>query len=216
MASGVVVEPLVRCGVVSECGGGELQRVDIQPNSWLPTPGSFTLTPPDKGSNGRAGHLGPGVYVVRAGSHRLAVISSLSLRHGELSLECLKDSSSSLSTVSSCVGNTSPGWAVARVANRLPSYSSVLPYAHAGTGPLDRAGGDAHHAVVFPLDSKSYEIDLSESNFERFRSALKPYAEKARTVGRRSPDLRGSTLFSGHLRMRNLVSEHGAKLPDTR
>jgi hypothetical protein len=187
VASGVVVEPLVRCGVVSECGGGELQRVDIQPNSWLPTPGSFTLTPPDKGSNGRAGHLGPGVYVVRAGSHRLAVISSLS-----------------------------PGWAVARVANRLPSYSSVLPYAHAGTGPLDRAGGDAHHAVVFPLDSKSYEIDLSESNFERFRSALKPYAEKARTVGRRSPDLRGSTLFSGHLRMRNLVSEHGAKLPDTR
>ena len=80
----------------------------------------------------------------------------------------------------------------------------------------DLDGGDAHHTVTFTLDSKSYEIDLSESNLEQLRSALKPYVEKARTVGKSSPARRGSTLFSRLSPDEKARFRAWAQLPDPR
>jgi hypothetical protein len=47
----------------------------------------------------------------------------------------------------------------------------------------DIDGGDADETVLFALDGKSYEIDLSSTNAATFRQALKPYVEKGRIAG---------------------------------
>lgn len=44
----------------------------------------------------------------------------------------------------------------------------------------DLSGGSADETVRFALDGTAYEIDLSEKNAERLRSALQPFVEKAR------------------------------------
>jgi hypothetical protein len=44
----------------------------------------------------------------------------------------------------------------------------------------DIDGGDADETVLFALDGKSYEIDVSSANAARLRSAFKPFVEKAR------------------------------------
>jgi hypothetical protein len=48
----------------------------------------------------------------------------------------------------------------------------------------DMEGGDAEETVQFSLDGRPYEIDLNAANAARLRDALKPFVEKARTVGR--------------------------------
>lgn len=47
----------------------------------------------------------------------------------------------------------------------------------------DLDGGDADETVLFALDGKSYEIDLSAANAAKIRDALKPYMAKGRPAG---------------------------------
>jgi hypothetical protein len=47
----------------------------------------------------------------------------------------------------------------------------------------DLDGADADETVLFSLDGKSYEIDLSAANATRLRGALRPFVEKARASG---------------------------------
>lgn len=44
----------------------------------------------------------------------------------------------------------------------------------------DLEGGPAEETVQFGLDGRQYEIDLSTSNAERLREALRPYAASGR------------------------------------
>ncbi len=48
----------------------------------------------------------------------------------------------------------------------------------------DIDGGDANHTVTFSLDGASYEIDLSDANVENLTTALTPFINAARKVGR--------------------------------
>lgn len=48
----------------------------------------------------------------------------------------------------------------------------------------DIDGGEAEETVVFGLDGKSYEIDLSTLNAEKLRNALAPYVQAARKQNR--------------------------------
>lgn len=58
----------------------------------------------------------------------------------------------------------------------------------------DVDGGEADETVLFGLDGKSYEIDLSEKNAKKLRDALATYKEK----GRRSRGQRKATAASSH------------------
>lgn len=46
----------------------------------------------------------------------------------------------------------------------------------------DIDGTDAQESITYTLDGQDYEIDLSEANAKKFRSALAPFLEKSRTV----------------------------------
>ncbi|MFR9724489.1 histone-like nucleoid-structuring protein Lsr2 [Streptomyces sp. MS19] len=48
----------------------------------------------------------------------------------------------------------------------------------------DIDGGEAAETVAFGLDGKTYEIDLSEHNAEKLRSALAPFVEAGRKRSR--------------------------------
>ena len=49
----------------------------------------------------------------------------------------------------------------------------------------DLDGSDAVGTVTFALDSRSYEIDLSDENTDKLHEALAPFIEAARAVGGR-------------------------------
>jgi hypothetical protein len=56
----------------------------------------------------------------------------------------------------------------------------------------DLGGGDADETIVFGLDGRSYEIDLSTKNASSLRKTLAPYVSAARKVnGRNASALRG-------------------------
>lgn len=44
----------------------------------------------------------------------------------------------------------------------------------------DIDGGEASETIVFGLDGKNYEIDLSSSNAEKLRTVLAPYVKAGR------------------------------------
>ena len=48
----------------------------------------------------------------------------------------------------------------------------------------DIDGGDAHRTVAFSLDGTNYEIDLSDTNIENLTTALTPFINAARKIGR--------------------------------
>ena len=48
----------------------------------------------------------------------------------------------------------------------------------------DVDGSDANRTVTFSLDGTSYEIDLSDTNVENLTTALEPFINAARKVGR--------------------------------
>ncbi len=60
----------------------------------------------------------------------------------------------------------------------------------------DLGGGDADETVLFGLDGRSYEIDLSTKNAAALRKALEPYVSAARTVNGRSGLSRGARASS--------------------
>jgi len=47
----------------------------------------------------------------------------------------------------------------------------------------DLDGSEAHETVMFSLDRRNLEIDLSSANAERLRERLAQFIEKARVVG---------------------------------
>ncbi|MQY14653.1 Nucleoid-associated protein Lsr2 [Streptomyces sp. RB5] len=49
----------------------------------------------------------------------------------------------------------------------------------------DLDGGEADETVTFALDGKSYEIDLTNDNAEKLRSALEPFVKSGRRTGGR-------------------------------
>jgi hypothetical protein len=50
----------------------------------------------------------------------------------------------------------------------------------------DLDGSEGAETLRYSVDGQEYEIDLSESNAEKFRSAFKSYIEKSRPVERES------------------------------
>jgi len=48
----------------------------------------------------------------------------------------------------------------------------------------DIDGGDANRTVTFSLDGTNYEIDLSDANIANLTTALEPFINAARKVGR--------------------------------
>jgi hypothetical protein len=56
----------------------------------------------------------------------------------------------------------------------------------------DLDGSEASETVDFGLDGRRYEIDLSEANAMRLRTALAPFVGAARTAGGRRSGGRGS------------------------
>ena len=50
----------------------------------------------------------------------------------------------------------------------------------------DTDGSEAAETVRFAIDGVDYEIDLSERNAAKLRSAFEPYVAKARKTGKRS------------------------------
>ncbi|WP_274916821.1 histone-like nucleoid-structuring protein Lsr2 [Streptomyces sp. WZ-12] len=55
----------------------------------------------------------------------------------------------------------------------------------------DLDGGEAHETVVFALDGKSYEIDLSDANAEKLRKSLANFVKASRKTGGRATPGRG-------------------------
>ncbi|MFC4902766.1 histone-like nucleoid-structuring protein Lsr2 [Kocuria oceani] len=54
----------------------------------------------------------------------------------------------------------------------------------------DLDGGPAEDTIIFTLDGKDYDIDLSATNAEKLCEALRPYAEAGRKTTRSSSPLR--------------------------
>lgn len=50
----------------------------------------------------------------------------------------------------------------------------------------DLDGGEAHESLTFGLDGVEYNIDLSEANAKKLRSAFATFLPHARRIGRRS------------------------------
>ena len=61
----------------------------------------------------------------------------------------------------------------------------------------DLDASEARETLRFELDGKSYEIDLSGSNAQKFRAEIGPYIGQARQVVRRWPPGRRSRNRSG-------------------
>ena len=66
----------------------------------------------------------------------------------------------------------------------------------------DFDGTEAAETVKFALDGKNFEIDLSKSNANEFRRALKPYVERARGARRTTSTRNGKRGPSGASRRR--------------
>lgn len=64
----------------------------------------------------------------------------------------------------------------------------------------DLDGGEASETVTFGLDGVTYEIDLSDGNAEKLRSALASWVGAARRAGGRRP---AGAVRSGRARTRN-------------
>ena len=85
----------------------------------------------------------------------------------------------------------------------------------------DLDGSPADETVSFALDGKSYEIDLSKANADKFRKALDPYVAKATRTGKapRSgsrPEAGGVTAFSKLMDEEKERFRKWAKLPTAR
>lgn len=55
----------------------------------------------------------------------------------------------------------------------------------------DLDGGEADETVMFALDGKSYEIDLSDKNAAKLRKALDSFQKAARRTGKAAAGNRG-------------------------
>ncbi|MFC5909620.1 histone-like nucleoid-structuring protein Lsr2 [Streptacidiphilus monticola] len=78
----------------------------------------------------------------------------------------------------------------------------------------DIDGGEAEETVVFGLDGKSYEIDLSAENAEKLRAALAPYVQAGRKQGRAAKAAPKRTeVAPDPAAVRAWAQSHGIELP---
>ena len=85
----------------------------------------------------------------------------------------------------------------------------------------DLDGGPADDTVTFALDGKDYEIDLSTTNAEKLREALRPFAEAGRKTtrnssgsGPRGTRTRGSGSDPDTAKIRAWAKENGHEVSD--
>ena len=82
----------------------------------------------------------------------------------------------------------------------------------------DLDGGPAEHTVTFALDGKDYEIDLSTTNAEKLREALRPFAEAGRKTTRSGSPRRTPSRASGSdpdtAKIRAWAKENGHEISD--
>lgn len=81
----------------------------------------------------------------------------------------------------------------------------------------DLDGGPAEDTIAFSLDGKEYEIDLSTTNAEKLREALRPFAEAGRKTtrgGARGTRGRPSGSGSDTAKIRSWAKENGHEVSD--
>ncbi|MGX5359018.1 histone-like nucleoid-structuring protein Lsr2 [Kocuria sp. KH4] len=82
----------------------------------------------------------------------------------------------------------------------------------------DLDGGPADDTITFALDGKDYEIDLSTTNAEKLREALRPFAEAGRKAtrggGARSTRSRASGSDPDTAKIRAWAKENGYEVSD--
>lgn len=82
----------------------------------------------------------------------------------------------------------------------------------------DLDGGPAEHTVQFSLDGKDYEIDLSTTNAEKLREALRPFAAAGRKItrggGPRATRSRASGSGPDTAKIRAWAKENGYEVSD--
>jgi hypothetical protein len=82
----------------------------------------------------------------------------------------------------------------------------------------DLDGGPADDTVAFALDGKDYEIDLSTTNAENLREALRPFADAGRkttrSTGPRGTRPRASGSDPDTAKIRAWAKENGHEVSD--
>jgi hypothetical protein len=82
----------------------------------------------------------------------------------------------------------------------------------------DLDGGPADTTVTFALDGKDYEIDLSDTNAEKLREALRPFVAAARKTTRnsrtRSTKVRASSSDPDTAKIRAWAKDNGHPVSD--
>ena len=82
----------------------------------------------------------------------------------------------------------------------------------------DLDGGPADHTLTFALDGKDYEIDLSTTNADKLREALRPFAEAGRKTtrsgGARNTRTRASGSDPDTAKIRAWAKENGHDVSD--
>lgn len=82
----------------------------------------------------------------------------------------------------------------------------------------DLDGGPANDTINFALDGKDYEIDLSTTNAEKLRGALRPFAEAGRKTTRGAGARRTRTRTTGNdpdtAKIRAWAKENGPEVSD--
>ncbi|MFC7219586.1 Lsr2 family protein [Streptomyces polyrhachis] len=77
----------------------------------------------------------------------------------------------------------------------------------------DIDGGEAAETVVFGIDGKSYEIDLSTSNAEKLRQTLEPYLSAGRKKSASGAVYKRSAVDPNPATVRAWASSHGMEVP---
>lgn len=82
----------------------------------------------------------------------------------------------------------------------------------------DLDGGPADDTITFALDGRDYEIDLSTTNAEKLREAVRPFAEAGRKAtrggGARSTRPRASGSDPDTAKIRAWAKENGYEVSD--
>jgi hypothetical protein len=77
----------------------------------------------------------------------------------------------------------------------------------------DLDGGEAEETVVFGLDGKAYEIDLSATNADKLRNALTPYLAAGRRRSRSGKIYQRTAIAPDPAAVRAWARSHGMEVP---
>ncbi|GHF44811.1 Lsr2 family protein [Streptomyces mashuensis] len=77
----------------------------------------------------------------------------------------------------------------------------------------DIDGGEAAETLIFGLDGKTYEIDLSAANAKKLRGILEPYVEAGRKQSRSGRAYRRTAVAPDPAAVRAWARSHGMEVP---